>query len=378
MKRLLHIVLLLLVAATATCCSHGRPTDGSANDSISVNNEPPESYLTILVAGDLMQHMPQINAARTAGGYDYTECFAAVKDIISEADVAVANFEVTLGGQPYSGYPRFSCPDEFLQASLDAGFDVLMTSNNHCCDSGLKGLNRTIDMMDSLHVPHFGTYKDAAAREAQYPLLVEKHGFRVVFLGFTYATNGIPVPKPSVVNMIDTVQIAADIAKAKSMNPDLIIAMPHWGIEYQMTPAKPDVAVADWLLSKGVDHVIGGHPHVLQPFERRNADAANGGNVVAYSLGNFVSNQYKPNTTGGAMVRLHFTKTPAGVTLDDCGYILTWVSRPQTSGRKNYRIVPLVGSDSLLNANDRRLRDTHAATARGVFSKYNVDFEEIK
>lgn len=109
-----------------------------------------QERITLLFAGDLMQHQAQIDAARTSEGkYDYQSCFSLVKDQISRADLAIGNLEVTLAGKPYNGYPTFSAPDEYLQAIKDAGFDLLMTANNHCLDRGKKGLERTIFMLDS-------------------------------------------------------------------------------------------------------------------------------------------------------------------------------------------------------------------------------------
>jgi poly-gamma-glutamate synthesis protein (capsule biosynthesis protein) len=375
MKKLLSTFILAALFMGTACSGNSSKKDCEAKgDSIVA---PAETHLTLLVAGDLMQHGPQINAARRANGtYDYSDCFTHVKKEISAADLAIANFEVTLGGPPYKGYPCFSAPDEYFRAILDAGFDVLTTGNNHCIDTGKRGLERTIQMMDSLHVPHLGTYVDKAARDASYPLLVEKNGFRIVLLNFTYATNGLVAKAPNLVNYIDTVQIADDIEKAKTMKPDLIIAIPHWGVEYAMTPAHSDVQLANWLLKKGVDHIIGGHPHVLQPFEWRDKTNARGGNVVAYSLGNFISNQFKPNTGIGAMIKLQFTKKGNDVHLDSCAYALTWTSRPQTSGQRNYRIVPVATSDNLLNGADRNRRDTDARTARRIFQQHNKDIEE--
>ena len=278
MKKLIFAVLCMALISPCVSCQNTGKKSGlkvEGDDSIQETISTTDS-LSILVAGDLMQHMPQINAAynSSTGKYDYTACFELVKPIVSAADLAIANFEVTMGGKPYKGYPCFSAPDEYLDGIIGAGFDVLTTGNNHCLDSRQRGLERTIDMMDAKKVPHLGTYKNAQEREKQYPLLVEKNGFRIVLLNFTYATNGLRVQQPNVVNYIDTVQIAADIQKAKGMNPDLIIAIPHWGIEYSLLPNKPDKDLADWLFKQGVDHIIGGHPHVLQPMERRNAQAA--------------------------------------------------------------------------------------------------------
>jgi poly-gamma-glutamate synthesis protein (capsule biosynthesis protein) len=377
-KKLLATLALWVLAATAFSCNQesGASRQSAAQDSLVA--QPEEHHLSLLIAGDLMQHGPQIKAAlQPDGSYNYEECFARVKPMIEQADVAIANFEVTLGGQPYKGYPCFSAPDEYLQATIDAGFDVLLTANNHCLDSRQKGLERTIDMMDKAHVPHLGTYKNIAERNKNYPVLIEKNGFRVVLLNFTYGTNGLQVQAPNVVNYMDTTEIARDIRKAKQMNPDILIAIPHWGIEYVLHPNQQQKDIAAWLLKKGVDHVIGGHPHVLQPMERRNK-AKNGGNVVVYSLGNYVSNMTKVNTDGGAMVRMDFKKKGRVVTLEDCGYSLVWVSRPQISGHKNFRIYPVHVPDSMLNATERAKRNLFYNNMKALYDKNNIDVPEIK
>ena len=183
----------------------------------------PAQTVDLLFAGDLMQHQAQIDAARTATGYNYDSCFTLVKPEIEKADLAVANLEVTLAGKPYKGYPQFSAPDEYLKAVKDAGFDVLVTANNHCLDGGKKGLARTISMLDSLHIPFAGTYRDAAERSRRYPLLVEQNGLRIVFLNYTYGTNGLKVSPPQVVNYIDTLQIRKDIQAARRLRPDAIL-----------------------------------------------------------------------------------------------------------------------------------------------------------
>ena len=167
MKKLLFFTLTLgMLTITAYSCKlngEGQP-QGQPTDTIAP--EPEEYHLSLLIAGDLMQHEPQIKAAlRPDGSYNYDECFARVKPEIERADVAIANFEVTLGGRPYKGYPQFSAPDEYLQACVDAGFDILFTANNHCLDRGQQGLERTLTVLDSFDVPHLGTYRDEAERE---------------------------------------------------------------------------------------------------------------------------------------------------------------------------------------------------------------------
>lgn len=348
------LCLVLMIPLSASLC-YGTEKEGD-----SIVWRPAAEWLeghrlSLLIAGDLMQHMPQIKAARQRdGSYCYDECFAGIKAEVERADVAIVNFETTLAGPPYSGYPQFSAPDDFLRGVQAAGFDIMLTANNHCVDTRRKGLERTIAMMDSLGVAHLGTYRTHDERERTYPYLIEKNGIRIVLLNFTYDTNGIRVPEPCHVNLMDTTEIAADLEKARRMQPDVIIALPHWGIEYETLPSEEQREMAAWLLSHGVDHIIGGHPHVAQPIELLN----NGRNLVAWSMGNLVSNQSKPNTYGGYMVRLDFTKRGKQTVLTDNCYTLYWVSRPPDSGnRHQYRILPIDYPDSLLTSTEKTLRD---------------------
>ena len=373
-------VLCLILATHTSCQAKGKDTQQTPADTIVA--EPEEHHLSLLIAGDLMQHAGQIKAAlQSDGTYNYDECFASVKDEIERADVAIGNFEVTLGGKPYTGYPQFRAPDEYLKACVDAGFDILLTANNHCLDSRRKGLERTIAMMDSLGVPHLGTYINKEVREETYPFLLEKNGLRVVLLNFTYGTNGLPLEAPNVVNMMDTTEIRRDIEKAKTMQPDVIIAMPHWGIEYQQLPSAQQRQMADWLIRNGVDHVIGGHPHVAQPLELT-PDSCH---LIAWSLGNVVSNQSKPNTYGGYMVHMEFTKTVKSDTLgtksttrlSDCGYALYWVSRPNDNNfQHNYRILPIDEPDSVLTGIEKKNRYAIRASMRRLMERHTVGVSE--
>lgn len=374
MKNILNI-LIAIVLGVMYSCNHDNYSNLKKNDDVvDAVPETLDRYLSVLIAGDFMQHGPQIKAAkRSDSTYNYDECFARVSPIIEQADVAIGNLEVTLGGKPYAGYPQFRAPDEYLQAIVDAGIDVIVTANNHCLDSGKHGLERTIMMLDSVGVPHIGTYVDEFEREENYPYILEHNGIRVAILNFTYGTNGLAVVEPNIVNMMDTVVIAEDLIKACETNPDIIIALPHWGIEYQTQPSKEQRWMANWLIDNGVDHVIGSHPHVAQPMELLN----DGRNFVAYSLGNFISNQSMPNTYGGYMVRLNFVKNDSVTMLYDCGYIPYWVSRPHDNGfTHNYRVLSLDEPDSLLTKTEIRLRDTICHSMRTLFERYNVG--EIK
>ena len=374
-----NIILIVATTALFSCQANGRNLPALQADTADVGSQPEKRRISLLFAGDLMQHGPQIKAAlQKDGTYNYDECFARVKEEMERADVAIGNFEVTLGGKPYTGYPQFRAPDEYLQACIDAGFDILLTANNHCMDSYRQGLERTILTMDSMGVQHLGTYVDQAARDSTYPFLLEKNGFRIVLLNFTYDTNGIAIEAPSVVNLIDTVQILADLEKARAMLPHAIIALPHWGIEYQQLPSAQQRELAQWLLDNGVDHIIGGHPHVAQPLELSDDSL----HLVAWSLGNVVSNQSKPNTYGGDMVRMELREggddTPYGkAKLEDVAYMLYWVSRPNDNHFKhNYRILPIDVPDSELTGMERKQRHAIRSSMRRLMERHTKGVRE--
>jgi poly-gamma-glutamate capsule biosynthesis protein CapA/YwtB (metallophosphatase superfamily) len=357
-----HLSLLfLLFVFTLSCSTQARTNNGTVADST--------KHITLLFVGDLMQHTGQIDAAAVGDTYNYNDCFKYVKNNIQSADVAIANFEVTLGGKPYHGYPSFSAPDEYLRAIKDAGFDVLLTANNHCLDTGKRGLERTIVMMDSLKIPHLGTYRNEEERSAHYPFLLQKNGFRIVLLNYTFGTNGNKVRQPNVVNYIDRNQIEADIVAAQMMHPDAIIACLHWGIEYKQQPEKTVRDLVQWLLAHGVTHVIGGHPHVIQPIEI-NRDAQGLQHVVVYSLGNYISNMSVPNTTGGMEVKLELEKDSV-TRLKDFTYSLVYTSRPSVSGHKNYELIPTANPPQWLNAKDRNMMKSFVNSTHQLFKVYN-------
>lgn len=333
--------------------------------------------VSLLFAGDMMQHQGQIDAARQPdGSYDYAPCFAYVKEEISQADIAIANLEVTLGGRPYRGYPQFSAPDEYASAIKDAGFDILLTANNHCLDRRSKGLERTIHTLDSLQLPHVGTYTTPGERKRLYPLITQRNGIRIALLSYTYATNGIQAQSPNVVNYIDKEQIQQDILKARQQKADVIIACMHWGIEYRLLPEKGERQLAQWLICQGVDHIIGSHPHVVQPMEVWPDAHTAARHLVVYSLGNFISNMSAPNTDGGLMVKLELQKIGHITRLDKCSYSLVWTSRPTLRGTGNYLVYPAASPPSTINRAERNRLDTFLSNARKLFKNNNVGISE--
>ena len=295
MRRLAVIYLLLCCCAAALWplqCGMMRDVSYGQDFAARVAQD---KVVRLLFMGEIMGHMPQVNAARRSNGsYDFSSVFRYVKPMIERADLAVANLETTLSEEPpYSGYPRFRSPASLAEAVRDAGVDVALTANNHALDCGAEGVRATLQVLDDCGLMHTGT---SAYGLYGSPLLVDCQGVQIAILNYTFSTNGIPLPDGVGVNMVDKERIAADLQKCASA--DIRVACLHWGVEYAVAPNREQRALASWLRSQGVDIVVGSHPHTVQRVE------CDGGGVTIYSLGNFVSNQRMEGTDEGIMVEV--------------------------------------------------------------------------
>lgn len=334
-----YLAFSLLLALTLSCGGQSNSTS-SAPQQDSVAQAKPDT-VQLLFAGDAMQHMPQVRAAQRAGGrFDYSDCLRHIVPDVKQADFAVVNLECPLAGKPYTGYPAFGAPDAWGKYMVDCGFDLILTANNHCLDRGAKGLRRTIATLDGFKVPHVGTYVDSAARRAQLPCIITVKGIKIAFLDYTYGTNGISPRGGVVVDYIDRDRIGRDIDEARQHGAQAICVNLHWGIEYKLSPVKSQITLADYLVSKGVDLIIGGHPHVVEPFEMRYSKPYGKQVLLVYSLGNMISAQRKPDTQGGALVKV-------ALTLDSVGnpqvvnprYKLFFCQHPVRAGQ-NFTLIP--------------------------------------
>jgi poly-gamma-glutamate synthesis protein (capsule biosynthesis protein) len=306
------------------------------------SSEGDTGRVTLVFAGDVMGHDSQIISAwqEKQNIHDYHPCFEYVGPFIRQADIAIANLEVTLGGPPYSGYPQFSSPDALAGALKDAGFDMLLNANNHTLDRGKQGLLRTIRTMKQHDFIHTGVFPDQETRDSLYPLLIEKNGILIGILNFTYGTNGLKTDTPVIVNYIDTAQIRTDLEKVRKAGPDFIIALAHWGNEYERIQNSTQERLASFMFQHGVHAIIGSHPHVIQPVVI-SPDPADTSciRMVVYSLGNFLSNQRDRYRDGGIMFFLELTKTDR-TRITDYSYLPVWVSKPVENGTEVFRLVP--------------------------------------
>ncbi|MFA3783158.1 CapA family protein [Melioribacteraceae bacterium 4301-Me] len=304
------------------------------------------SIVTISAVGDLMCHSVQCNYAKTNNGsFDFNPIFKFITKFIQNSDLSFGNLETVISGnkEKYSGYPLFNSPVEYLQAIKNAGFDILFTSNNHCLDKGETGLINTIEKIKEIGLINVGTFVSQKDRDSIR--LINLKGINIAVLGYTFSTNGIPLPKNKnfLVNIIDTNLIKSDINNAKAKKADLILVYYHFGDEYSGKPSKFQEKIVKKSIAYGASIILGSHPHVIQKVEKFKC---NYGNIdtgfVAYSLGNFVSNQRWRYSDAGMILQFTIVKnfSDDSIKIVMLSYVPTWVYKGELNGKKEFVILP--------------------------------------
>ena len=288
-----------------------------------------------------MMHGKQIeNTSRGESEYDFSSFFCLLEDDIKNADLAIGNMEYTLAGKPYTGYPSFSAPDGLEIYLAECGFDIFLAANNHIFDKGSKGAVRTLEKYRKLQETHGIKFTGLAGSEEELaettPLMVRVNGINIAFINFTYGTNqgcGTNWPKTNYSSEKKKLQEAFD--KAKENKADFIIALPHWGIEYNLQHSSAQESMAEWMIESGADAIIGSHPHVIQDYQEIN------GTPVVYSLGNAVSNMSITNSQLELMARIDIIRHSNGdLEMQPPVFTYLWCSLP---GGYNdaYTVIPV-------------------------------------
>ena len=371
----------ILQSSTTTTLLTTAPTTSSTTAPTTTTTTAPTippvvkvSTATIAATGDILMHKPCINPGKQSdGSYDFASYFANLKDYVSAADYAVANLETTLAGlnngYSYSGYPNFNCPDGIVTSLKAAGFDMLLTANNHTYDTGTVGFFRTQQIIAENGMDHIGTKPDA---ETESYKIVEINGIRIGMINYTYETNSDPDKvdlnggadlKENEKNLInvflkdDVAGFKADLeGKLADMCADgaeAIVLYIHWGEEYQTKHNSQQSKMAQVACDLGVDVIVGGHPHVIQPMELlESQNDPEHKTVVLYSTGNALSNQRLGNisyvktahTEDGILFSFSFAKYSDGtVRVENVELLPLWVNMYTSSatGKVVYDILPL-------------------------------------
>lgn len=268
-------------------------TENDVSESATEPLSETSSTLTLIMVGDMLMHTPVENSAlQEDGSYDYSTIFMHTKELIQEADLAIVNEEVIIGGEVLgvSGYPAFNAPYELGHELVETGFDVICHGTNHALDKGKKGLMNCITFWDE-NYPEIAVLGIHANQESQDEIyLHEQNGMTVAILNYSYGTNGIPLPSdmPYAVDLLEEERVIEDIKQAEEL-ADFTIVCPHWGTEYLLETDSQQKKWTNIFLEYGVDLVLGTHPHVIEPVEWVVDEETGHEMLVYYSLGNFVN-----------------------------------------------------------------------------------------
>lgn len=254
-----------------------------------------ESTVTIRSIGDILVHSDVYTTARTDTGFDFSRMFEPVSEYMQDADITTANMEVPVAGEEFglSGYPQFNAPPEIIDALAGAGVDIVNNATNHSMDRGDGGVVASTGNMRERGMLYTGSY--ASEQDKSVPRIIEVNGITVGFLGFTYGTNGLPVEQEHFASLIDDT-LAAQVAALDSQ-VDVAVVMLHMGDEYAPLPNEFQEETAATALDAGADLVLGGHPHVVEPFA----------GPVWYSHGNFLHGQWEEPTKVGGIGEFTFS-----------------------------------------------------------------------
>ena len=377
------------------------PTDGTEVPT----EEAPQlvSTATVLSTGDILMHGKVINSGkRDDGSYNFDSIFQYVKSYSQAADFSVANLETTLcgtdNGYAYAGNPKFNCPDAIVDSLKGAGFDMLLTANNHADDTSLVGYKRTLNVVREKGLDTLGTYLSA---DEQKWTIEEVNGIKIGMVCYTYSDgfsqNGYPllnyneVGENGILNYFTYdklpefyTQLQGYLDEMKAAGAEATVVYLHWGEEYKWKtgegPNANQTAMAQKLCDMGVDVIVGGHPHVVQPVDLLTSSTdAEHKTIVLYSMGNAVSNQRKEemqqseptgHTEDGVLFCVTFAKYSDGsVCVDSAELIPTWVNMHANSGSTEYNILPLEESTASQWQVQFGLTDTQLANAKASFDR---------
>ena len=373
------------------------PTTEPTTEPTTVPTEPfVVSTASVGVSGDVLIHSPLYNAAyKGSGVYDFSDMFRYISEYYQSYDFMIANLEVTLSGaeKGYGGYPHFNCPDSIVDALQDAGVDLLLNANNHTYDMGHHGLIRTQEVLNEKGMPHLGT---RLSEDTPFYTVQDINGIRVGMMCYTYETgntsdgrktlNGIPVSKADT-GLINSFHpghldkfyedVAESLEAMQSEGADATMLFIHWGNEYQTKQTADQTIIAQKLCEIGVDILVGGHPHVIQPFDMLVSSTGHKTYCI-YSVGNAISNQRRSNisqapkghTEDSMIFGVTFEKWNDGsVNIREIDILPIWVSREWHNNVGNrFYVIPLDISNPDWNRFD-------ISSSSYLYSSYNRTME---
>lgn len=378
-SRKFYLLVVILIIIFATLCyfiiKEEPKTELKTVNESQEKKEPEvkEERLSLIMVGDALLHSSLYRDGYQNGTYDFTSQLELIKPEIQKHDLAFYNQESILGGTSIglSDYPNFNSPQEFGDAMIDAGFNLVSLANNHTMDRGVTAIQNSCDYWKTKDVLTAGSY--CSAEDAEEIKIKEKNGIKYTMLAYTYGTNGITVPsdKPYLVNLYSDELAKADIEKVRD-KVDLLIVSMHWGAEYRSEPTEEQKREAEYLSNLGVDIIIGTHPHVIEPITYINDT------LVIYSLGNFISAQSTNNdynTMVELMTSVDVVKTTkdgkSEIKLENLNNELLYNYYQKDSRWHNFKVIPFSQMNETYNSDYKRLYEKYSSVVR----MYNPNIE---
>ena len=340
------------------------PTETTPNDQIqatTTGKEPeqttpaatePAEYTTIHIAaaGDLIVSDQMVLNAQTNMGYDFTPAFVDVAPALSQADLTILNYEGTFGGKTL-GSETGSAPVQLAQALANLGVDAVQTANSASIRSGILGLQSTIQTLRNAGIEPVGTFTDAAEfRSSGGYTILEVKGLRIALVAFTKGMDNLGLPEGSedCVNVlytdytsdyseIDRDGIKKVLRRVAEEQPDLTIAMLHWGSEYNEEISSSQKNIKRFMLENGVDVILGSHSHLLKSIEHDREKNT----LVAYSLGDFYGDTPQPGSNYSIILDIQVTRdnVTGETTIDGYTYTPIYIVQPDQSAAGGQRVV---------------------------------------
>lgn len=323
--------------------------------------------ITLGCTGDVLIHSPILTSCYDGqnDSYNFDDIFMYLKPYVEDLDYSIANLECSLSTKQwgYSGYPQFKIPESIVDSLKNSGFKMFLTANNHSNDGGSRGILHTLETLKSKDMDFIGIKSDV--NEKPY-LVKDIKNIKLGMVNYSYgqisdegvaSLNGIPLSKDTskLVNVFDYNrldkfydEISSMIKEMKNAGAEKIVLFIHWGNEYQIKESAEQKKIAQKMCDLGVDLIVGGHPHVIQPIEHFKSSDGKRNMVCLYSMGNCISNQMAErmdlktgHTEDGMLFKVSFKKQDGKVDLSKIDVLPTWVNCRMKNNKKIYRVIPL-------------------------------------
>jgi poly-gamma-glutamate capsule biosynthesis protein CapA/YwtB (metallophosphatase superfamily) len=355
------VALLLALLLIRSCGAEAERPALTAEQARQAELEANPVELTLSFSGDLLIHTAVFARAQAldgGDGYDFAPLFEEIRPYVEDADLAFCHVETPMTSAPPASYPIFNTPPEMAEGIAATGWDACDTASNHTLDQGEEGVGETQEALDRAGVEYTGSA--TSERQQRRPLILEADGIRVAYLAYTSDTNGIPVPRPYTVNLIDPEQIAEDARAASKAGADVVIVNLHWASEaapeYVTEPsAEQEEVVRQLVKVPEITALVGQGPHVVQPISKVR------GKYVVFSEGNLISNQgadtgLAAESQDGYIALLDLVVDGSGARVTGARYVPTWTDHA------DYRVLPVGDALEAGEADPASLRASYERT----------------